>query len=281
MSRRRCLVATLALLPLLLAGCFREPTAAQRLHSFSGVSHTRVGELSLADHTARRTVYLLATPAGDLVADRPGRLVLTNLRAPGAEFRLYTGTAVVLTRDGYLLTAAHCAATPNLTVIRSHAPDGETSLGALRPRVVWLGKSGDAVRDLAVLKVDATFDDTFAWADESHLLPRTPVAIAGIDLARYRLSLSYAAGRLQDPRWLGLSAPPIHALTHNAPLRRGDSGGPLVTPDGKLAAINVAVRYGLGPQFSVSLRPDPTWLQSVIDSDRASYSRTREQPESH
>jgi S1-C subfamily serine protease len=257
----------LAMVPL-LAGCFREPTAAQRWASFQSLSDARVDDLSLADHTARRTVYLLATPAGDFVTDQPGRLVLTNVRAGASEVQLYTGTAAVLTRDGYLLTAAHCAATPNLTVIPARV-EGAPAVGALRPRVVWFGKSGDPLTDLAILKVDAPFPEAFEWSDDHALSRRSAVALAGIDLARYRLAFSYAAGRVIDPAWMTADGPPIHAVTHDAPLRRGDSGGPLVTTDGRLAAINVAVRFGLGPQFSVSLRPDPEWVREIVARDRA------------
>jgi S1-C subfamily serine protease len=263
------------ILPLLLAlaGCFHEPTPAQRAASFRPLESVRVDDLSLADYTARRTAYLLSTAAGDFVTDRPGHLVLTNVRSGLREVRLYTGTAVILTRDGYLLTAAHCADTPNLTVIPAYVPPYYPNLGALHPRVVWIGRAGDPLLDLALLKVDAPFLASFTWADDASLQPHTPVALAGIDLTDYRLRFSYAAGQLTDPDYdrppHRSHAPPIRALAHSAPLRRGDSGGPLLTPDGRLAAINVAVRYGLGPQFSVSLRPDPAWLDHLIAADRA------------
>lgn len=268
-------LSLLFILPLLLAlaGCFHEPSPAQRADSFRAMQDARVDDLSLADYTAYRTVYLLATAAGDFVTDRPGHLVLTNVRSGLQEIRLYTGTAVVLTRDGYLLTAAHCAATPNLTVIPAYLGPMFDHPGALRPRVVWFGRSGDPLQDLALLKVEATLPAAFDWADETELKRHTPVALAGIDLTGYRLRFTYAAGRLTDPDWdhpASPADPPIRAITHSAPLRRGDSGGPLLTPDGHLAAVNVAVRFGLGPQFSVSLRPNPAWINQLIASDRAS-----------
>jgi S1-C subfamily serine protease len=271
----------LPLLLVLLTGCFHEPTPAQRAASFQPFATTQIDDLSLADFAARRTVYLLATPAGDFVADRPGHLVLTNVRSDLREVRLYTGTAAVLTRDGYLLTAAHCAATPNLTVIPAYAGTGPLP-GALRPRVVWFGRSGDPLLDLAVLKVDATFPASFTWSTDADLAAHTPVSVAGIDLARFRLAFSYAAGHLLNPRWMSTTTrrnePPIRALKHSAPLRRGDSGGPLLTPAGHLAAINVAVRFGLGPQFSVALRPNPHWLSALIDADRQSRATLAQVP---
>jgi S1-C subfamily serine protease len=271
---RRPLLPILLLLVLSLAGCFHDPSPAERADSFRPLADARVDDLSLADYTARRTVFLLATPSGDLVADRPGHLVLTNVRAGVHEVRLYTGTGVLLSRDGYVLTAAHCAATPNLTVIPAYLGPTTPHPGALRPRLVWCGRAGDPLFDLALLKVDAAFPDAFEWADDADLHRHDPVALAGIDLTGYRLRFTYAAGQITDPDWERpprRSDPPIRAVTHTAPLRRGDSGGPLLTPDGRLAAINVAVRYGLGPQFSVSLRPDPAWVDSLIAADRATH----------
>ena len=116
-----CTRLFLCLLLLTATGCFREPTAAARRASLRPLAGTRIADLTLTEHTARRTVYLLATPSGDLISDSPGRLILTNVRAGAREVHLYTGTAVVLTRDGYLMTAAHCADAPNLTVIAASA----------------------------------------------------------------------------------------------------------------------------------------------------------------
>ncbi len=68
-------------------------------------------------------------------------------------------------------------------------------------------------------------------------------------------------------------------LRHNAPLVPGDSGGPLMNERGEILGLNSTVgcryvieifgkTYLLG-LYSSAVSPDPSWIQSLIEKDRA------------
>lgn len=180
------------------------------------------------------------------------------------------GTAVALTRDGYLLTARHCVdVQPIHALIRTYA-----GVRPVKARVVWRGRDVD----LALLKVEARLRNAFDWSDK---LPDDGerLAVAGAFPQR-DVFLAMAGGRalaLGPQRLGGQGDPPHHVLRHDAPVHAGDSGGPVVDRFGRLLGINVRVSfrpdfselYLSGRWSSEAILPSPARIRDLIAADRS------------
>ncbi|HYF37876.1 MAG TPA: serine protease [Prosthecobacter sp.] len=189
----------------------------------------------------------------------------------------YYGTAVPISADGYLLTAAHCLHAAEVTLI---VKDEETLVRKVTPRVVWRGRfEGGEEPDLAVLHVPMSFgrekcfdiEDAAADADRDALVFNNGYGV-GLE--------AVCAGKVLE--WIKESAKargvPWRTLRHSAPLTRGDSGGAVFDEAGRLLGINVriqgTVRRWLGRDLVRNCRteavaPDYDWLRRVLQQDRA------------
>lgn len=263
---KTCLASlVLTTVALVAGGCAHEATARERAESFESLRDVRVGSATLKDYLAARTWSVLAGK-GVSVRERPDgarEIILTS--------KVDFGSATAVSRDGYLLTAAHCVADRPLVVTLW----GGNRYFAAEPRLVWVGKRGTAYQDLALLKVDVTEPTVpyFDWAGDQEMRAGSSVAIAGLRPGDALLGVTYAGGILRSSRF-GQSADaavPITYVSFDAPGGHGDSGGPVTTPAGHLVGITVGLAdvEGRAARMPVAARPNLVWLRQLMESDRA------------
>ena len=139
-----------------------------------------------------------------------------------------TGTGVVLTQDGYLVTNAHVvegAGTIQVTLTG----------GAVYPALL-VGK--DEVTDLAVLHIDADDLKPAQFGDSSSLrIGDTVVAIG--DPLGVKFRGTYTDGIVSGiDRDVNLNGRTMTLIQTNAALNSGNSGGPLINCFGQVVGIN-------------------------------------------
>jgi S1-C subfamily serine protease len=179
----------------------------------------------VADHLLPRVVQL-----------RTGRRQASGWRPTGS------GSAVVFTPDGYLLTAAHVV----------DAADGGTALfsDGTERRIEIVGR--DPLSDLAIAKVDASNERleaaTLGNADRLRVgqlvvAVGSPLGLAGTVTA----GVVSALGRSLAPRTGSGTRVVENVIQTDAALNPGNSGGALADASGEVVGINTAVAgIGLG-----------------------------------
>lgn len=157
----------------------------------------------------------------------------------GDQLRIGTGSGVVVSRDGLILTAAHVAMEMNnkVTVI---FPDGS------RANAEVLGM--DFTRDAAMLQITDGGDYPFVELGDSNAMTENAWCIA----------MGHAGGYQADrtpPVRLGrvINNDPEEFLTSDSALIGGDSGGPLFDIDGKLIAIHSNIGFSLSENRHVPI----------------------------
>jgi S1-C subfamily serine protease len=153
-----------------------------------------------------------------------------------------SGSASVLTRDGYLLTSAHVVDGANLAVARF--ANGTESTADVVGR--------DAFSDLAVLRARSEVPDPVALGDASKLQVGQLVVAVGNPLG---LAGSVTAGIVSA---LGRSLPTRQGrvvdevIQTDAALNPGNSGGVLADSRGRMVGVNTAVA-GIGVGLAVPI----------------------------
>ena len=164
-----------------------------------------------------------------------------------------SGSGVVLTEDGYILTNAHVVTLGGLTEeadITVRLWDGLV----LPAKLIGF----DSVYDLAVIKIEADGLKKMAFADSANLnvgenvvaigapLGLTSTVTEGIISALNRTIQVASSEVSEDPGlqfWTGTGAAPIsiQVIQTDAAINPGNSGGALVNDRGELIGINVAI----------------------------------------
>jgi len=194
--------------------------------------------------------------AGDDVLDAYSRVV-SGVAAPliprVASLRIHSrrgdssGSAVVLTGDGHLLTNAHVVG--DGAEASAEFADGTTA----QARVVGV----DQLSDLAVLRADREIPDPPEYGDADLLKVGNLVVAVGNPLG---LAGSVTAGVVSA---LGRSLPVRSGSAHriiedviqtDAALNPGNSGGALADGNGRVIGINTAVA-GIGLGLAVPVNP--------------------------
>jgi hypothetical protein len=248
-------------------------TDSQRWESAEGLTTRRVAGSWLDCYLQQRTAVLLC-----------GSMVASSARATGetlsVEFRGAPNTtlggpahAVAIAADGYFLTAAHCLHDGYVNYLVY--TDGSCARIAAARTVyrVWDPAKG---LDCAILHVDAELPYVFEWARAKDPTVGTAVVAVGQSVLRRTGELSCClsqmcfGGRIVGIQRLGGDSLEVRS---DIPARKGDSGGPVATVEGKLVAIDVRKHFGplKSFNFSVSLRPDPAWVDRVIQEDRVHW----------
>jgi len=172
----------------------------------------------------------------------------------GKQMRIGTGSGVVVSKEGLILTAAHVAMEMNnkVTVI---FPDGS------RANADVLGM--DYSRDAAMLQITDGGEYPFVELGDSGEMAENDWCIA----------LGHAGGFQTDrspPVRLGrvIENDPEEFLTSDSALIGGDSGGPLFDIDGRLIAIHSNIGFSLSQNRHVPISTFVANWQRLLEGDR-------------
>jgi serine protease Do len=235
---------------LLLTGAV--PLAATAQAPTSNTSH--LGDLQAAfTGIAERvepvvcTVFSTTTPRNADDLDRGGTPRLP-FRSPGSPHRsTSTGSGVIISADGWVLTNEHVAGAADRVVVRLH--DGREFVGTVR---------GDRQSDLALVKINAPEPLPVAHFGDSDQVKIGQWAIAIGSPFRYEGSLSVGvvsslarSERIPDftiPTGMRFYADLIQT---DAAINPGNSGGPLCDLDGNIVGINTAIESESGGSVGI------------------------------
>lgn len=187
---------------------------------------------------------------------------------------LSIGTAVPVTHDGYILTAAHCVdnGKPLTLLLKMDRRDVQEG----KPRLVWKGNySEGAEPDLALLHVNAKLPSAFHLKQPGTVLPGTMVFSSGHGqggealLHGRVLSSEILHHRHKELSWTETRI--------STPLVPGDSGGVLMNKQGDFLGVHSRIQSSMfragGADWmwgyqSVTVCPDMRWMLSMIEADR-------------
>lgn len=269
MRFRSCVTLLLLLIAFACGGCFHSPSNEQRLASFREVMGDPLSAHALRASMLGRTVFVLSGHVRPVKTqnDQPALII---------DGSWGYGTGVLLSSDGYVLTAAHCAMGRRAYVGMAEGSEPRV----VEARIVWRGLNSssklDPERDIALLKLPASGAAALDWNAGLDVRTGSPVIGAGYQQVDGITRLTFAGGHISSMWDLDASQGEPKGrfviIEHDAPLKHGDSGGPLLSPDGRLLAINVGAMARLfAPTIYIAIRPDPEWIEQVIAEDRASH----------
>ena len=139
-----------------------------------------------------------------------------------------TGTGVILTEDGYIVT--NCHVVENGISVTAQLTDGRTLPAML--------VGADSVSDLAVLHVDATGLTPAQFGDSGSLRVGDTVVAIGDPLG-VKFRGTYTDGIISGiGRDMDMGGRTMTLIQTNAALNSGNSGGPLINCYGQVIGIN-------------------------------------------
>lgn len=153
---------------------------------------------------------------------------------PGGSVRRGSGSGVIISADGYILT-------------NNHVIEGYRSLSVIfydgsRRDAKLIG--ADPLMDLAVVKVDGPVPGVAVLGDSDALQPGETVIAIGSPLGDFRNTVTVGVVSALN-RSLGGNAPEGLIQT-DAAINSGNSGGPLINLRGEVVGINTLVVRGGG-----------------------------------
>ncbi|MGC8559225.1 MAG: Do family serine endopeptidase [Phycisphaerae bacterium] len=169
----------------------------------------------------------------------PGAFPLTPPSHPNVEKIYGTGSGVILTSNGYIVTNNHVV--HDATSVKVHLEDGRVYTAKI------IGT--DPKTDLAVIKINATGLQPATLGDSANVHPGDWVMAIGAPFG-FRQTLTHgivsAVGRTSvniiaehNPQLAGLTYEDF--IQTDAPINPGNSGGPLVNMNGHVIGINSAI----------------------------------------
>jgi len=160
-----------------------------------------------------------------IYADNIHSVVSISCTLPGGSS---TGTGVILTKDGYIVTNAHVV--DNARTISIELTDGRDFSASL--------VGSDAVSDLAVLHIEAEDLIAASFGDSSALNVGDSVAAIGDPLGKH-LRGTFTNGIVSAiNRDVTIGGRTMTLIQTNAALNSGNSGGPLLNCFGQVIGIN-------------------------------------------
>lgn len=177
------------------------------------------------------------------------------------------GSGVIVDPTGYIITNAHVVSgAEEVSVVLQPAADGSRQAGAAHGSTLKATVRGvDRVRDIAVLKVEATGLPTVAFGDY-HRVRQGQVVLAfgspeGLD-DTVTLGVVSSVSRQPDP-----DQPMIYIQT-DAAVNPGNSGGPLVDTEGELIGINTFILSASGGSQGINFAIPSVIVKFVYEEIR-------------
>lgn len=157
-----------------------------------------------------------------------------------------TGTGIILTEDGYILTCAHVVEdATSIAIVDSDMNQYEATL---------LGS--DSQSDIAVLKIEATSLTAVELGTSSDLKVGEAAIVIGNPLG-YDLYGSMSVGIISGlNRTLNINGTDMTLIQTDASVNSGNSGGPMVNAYGQVIGIisaKVSSSYGEGLGFAIPI----------------------------
>jgi len=157
---------------------------------------------------------------------------------PTEDTTISSGSGIILTSDGYILTNAHVVEDgTSYTVTLSDGTTHDATLYGM-----------DTVKDLAILKIDAT-DLTAAEFGNSEKLAVGETVVAIGNPMGVELSGSVTSGLVSAlNRTMEIDGTTYKLIQTNASISPGNSGGPLINSSGQVIGINTAKIVATGAE---------------------------------
>ncbi|MGK7918952.1 MAG: HhoA/HhoB/HtrA family serine endopeptidase [Trichodesmium sp.] len=163
-----------------------------------------------------------------------------NLPVPEQQIKHGTGSGVILSSDGHLITNAHVV--NGADTVKVTLKDGRVFDGVV--------KGVDSLTDVAVIKIEATNLPQVSIGNSEQLVPgQWAIAIGnplGLDNT-VTVGIISAIGRTSSQ--VGIPDKRVRFIQTDAAINPGNSGGPLLNDRGQVIGINTAIRadaQGLG-----------------------------------
>ena len=245
---------------LLTAHCVAAPQTARKLDSLHDLSTNME---VLARRVSRSVVQIFSTGFALSDSNDSGATaaMITRQRA--------TGSGVILSADGYVLTNGHVVSNARRVRVRI-AAEGTTGQSILQPggkileaRVVGI----DRDTDLAVLKIDKTGLEPLHLGDSDTLRQGQLVMAFGNPLG---LENSVSLGIVSSvARQIKPDDSMIYIQT-DAPINPGNSGGPLVDADGNVMGLNTFILSQSGGSEGLGFAIPSNIIKNVFEQLRDS-----------
>jgi serine protease Do len=238
--------------------CVSAQPAARKLDSLHDLSANLE---ALSHRVSRSVVQIFATGYALSEASESGgaAAMITRQRA--------TGSGVILSADGYILTNGHVVTNARRVRVRL-AAEGSAGHSKLEPagkildaRIVGI----DRDTDLAVIKIDKTGLDTLPLGDSDTLRQGQLVMAFGNPLG---LENSVSMGIVSSvARQIKPDDFMVYIQT-DAPINPGNSGGPLVDADGSVMGINTFILSQSGGSEGLGFAIPSNIIKNVFEQLR-------------
>jgi serine protease Do len=253
-DRQSSALASIGVLLVLLGGSSTLP-AQQDLRTLSR-------SLAQVASQVQPTVVQIRVTAWGARGEKSGTAFLGNQQQ--------TGSGVILSADGYIVTNAHVVEGGRRFTIALSTPAAPDAPGRslvagpareLQGELVGI----DRETDLAVLKVPATGLPIARLADSDSLEPGELVLALGSPLglaSSVTMGVVSAVGRQlrEDDRMVYIQT--------DTPINPGNSGGPLVTIDGSVTGINTLILSQSGGSEGIGFAAPSNIVRHVVDQLR-------------
>lgn len=213
-----------------------QPAAAPTVAPITGPVQVVSSEIS-TDIT--RAVETVGSAVVTVVCTQPGQLTPFGI----SEDQSVTGSGVIISADGYILTNNHVIEDANqVTIILA---SGEEQPGSI------IG--ADPYSDLAVLKTSGNIPGVAPLGNSDNLKPGETVIAIGSPLGDFKNTVTVgvisATGRSLDT---GENYQMEEMIQTDAAINQGNSGGPLVNLAGEVIGINTIIVRGSGYSSAVA-----------------------------
>ncbi len=209
---------------------------------------------TLARQVRPAVVQIISTGYGRPEGERSGSAsVLTRQRS--------TGSGVILSPDGYIITNNHVVEGSRKIEVRLAAPHGTVQASVAVARLV----GADRQSDLAVIKIDKASLPTLSLGDSKDVHTGELVMAFGNPLG---LEGSVSMGVVSSTARQIKENDPIGYVQTDAPINPGNSGGPLVDTDGHVVGINTFILSQSGGSEGIGFAIPADIVKSVYDQIR-------------